>query len=66
MRRQLHGCQPLQVHQPKSLDLLIEADPFRRTVGPLAAPSQVLRETVSNVRVDLSEGLARITDQPLA
>jgi hypothetical protein len=26
--------------------LLIEADPFRRSVGPVAAPSQVLRETV--------------------
>src|ERR1039458_7399312 len=60
MRRQLHGCQPLQVHQPKSLDLLIETDPFRRSVGPLAAPSQVLRETVSNVRVDLAEGLPGI------
>lgn len=60
MRRQLHGCQHLQIHQPKSLDLLIETDPFRRSVGPLAAPSQVLRETVANVRVDLPEGLAWI------
>src|SRR5450759_5786727 len=61
MRRQLHGCQPLQIHQPKSLDLFIETDPFRRSVGPLAAPSQVLRETVSNVRVDLAEGHAWIS-----
>ena len=61
MRRQLHGCQPLQIHQPKSLDLFVIADAFRRTEGPLAAPSQVLRETVSNVRVDLSEGHARIS-----
>src|SRR5260370_2557526 len=60
MHRQLHGCQPLQSHQPKTLDLLIETDTFRRSVGPLAAPSQMLRETVANVRVDLSEGLAWI------
>src|SRR5664280_754877 len=60
MRRQLHGCQPLQIHQPKSLDLLIEADPFRRSVGPLAAPSQMLRETAADVRVDRSEGHAWI------
>src|SRR5664279_852225 len=60
MRRQLHGCQPSQVHQPKSLDLLIEADPFRRSEGPLAASSQMLRETTTNVPVDLSEGLAWI------
>src|ERR1035437_7842265 len=60
MRRQLHGCQPLQTHQPKSLDLLIETDPCRRPVGPLAAPSQMLRETVASGRVDLAEGLAWI------
>ena len=60
MRRQLHGCQFLQIHQPKSLDLRIETDPFRRSVGPLAAPSQMLRETITNVRVDPSEGLAWI------
>src|SRR5260370_11231641 len=60
LRRQLRGCQPLHIHQSKSLDLLIVADPFRRLVGPLAAPSQVLRKTVSNVRVDLTEGLAWI------
>src|SRR5260370_16486844 len=66
MRRQLHGCQPLQIHQSKSLDLLIVADPFRRLVGPLAAPSQVLRKTVSNVRVDLAEGLASIPKVELA
>src|SRR5450631_4143698 len=62
MRRQLHGCQHLQILQSKSLDLLIETDPFRRAVGPLAAPSQVLCETVSNVRVDLAEGLAWIPE----
>src|SRR2546430_2019180 len=39
MRRQLHGCPLLQPHQSKSLDLLVEADPFRRSEGPLAAPS---------------------------
>src|SRR5260370_32746760 len=33
---------------------------FRRSVGPLAAPSQMLRETVADVRVDLAEGLAWI------
>ena len=46
MRRQLHGCQPLQTLQPKTLELLIETDPFRRSEGPLAAPSQMPRETV--------------------
>src|ERR1019366_1290019 len=60
MRRQLHGCQPSQVHQPQSLDLLIEANPFRRSEGPLAASSQMLRETTTNVPVDVSEGLAWI------
>src|SRR5450755_400953 len=60
MRRQLHGCQHLQIPQPKSLDLFVEANPLRRSVGPLAAPSQMLRKTVSNVRVDLAEGLAWI------
>src|SRR5258707_5305299 len=60
MRRQLHGCRHLQILQPKPLDLFVEADPFRRSVGPLAAPSQVLRETVSSVRVDPSESLAWI------
>src|ERR1035438_418724 len=60
MRRQLHGCQPSQVYQPKPLDLLIEADPFRRSEGPLAASSQMLRETTTNVPVDVSEGLAWI------
>src|ERR1039458_8623831 len=62
MRRQLHGCQPLQVHQPKTLELRIEADPFRRSEGPLAASSQVLRETIANVPVDLSESLAWIPE----
>src|ERR1035438_8075951 len=60
MRRQLHGCQPSQVHQPKPLNLLIEADPFRRSEGPLAASSQMLREPTTNVPVDVSEGLAWI------
>src|SRR5438309_11827314 len=41
--------QPLQAHQSNSPDLLIESDPFRRTEGPLAAPSQMLRETLTNV-----------------
>ena len=60
MRRQLHGCRPLQTQQSKSLDLLVVTDPFRRSEGPLAASSQMLRETITNVRVDLSEGHARI------
>src|SRR5664280_3228104 len=60
MRRQLHGCQPSQVYQPKPLDLLIGADTFRRSEGPLAASSQMLRETTTNVPVDVSEGLAWI------
>src|ERR1017187_4880695 len=60
MRRQLHGCQPLQAYQSKTLDLLIVTNPFRRSEGPLAASSQMLRETISNVRVDLSEGHSRI------
>jgi hypothetical protein len=56
MHRQLHGCQSLQFHQSESLDLLIETDPFRRSEKPLAAPSQMLHETVANIRVNLSEG----------
>src|SRR5260370_18439671 len=60
MRRQLHGCQPLQALQPKSLDLLIETNSFRRTEGPLAASFQMLRHTITNVRGDLAEGLAWI------
>src|SRR5258706_8569315 len=56
MRRQLHGCPLLQAHQSKTLDLLIKADPFRRPEGPLAASSEMLRETIANVRIDLSEG----------
>src|ERR1700682_785363 len=49
-----------QAHQPKTLDLLVVADPFRRTEGPLTAPSQMLLETVHDVRVDLSEGDPRV------
>src|SRR5689334_20417709 len=48
--------------QPKTLDLFVIADSFRRTEGSLAAPSQMLRETASNARVDLSEGYARIPE----
>ena len=62
MHRQLHGCQSLQSHQPKSLDLLIESDPFRRAEGPLAASPQMLRETITNVRIDLSESHARTAE----
>src|SRR6266536_2084457 len=61
MRRQLRGCQPLQAHQSKTLDLLIVTSPFRRSEGPLAASSQVLRNTITNVRVDRSEGHPRIS-----
>ena len=53
---------PLQDAQPHFVEVLIVADPFRRAERPLAAPSQMLRETVSNVRVDLSKGHARISE----
>jgi len=51
MHRQWHGCQSLQFHQSESLDLLIETDPFRRSEGPFAAPSQMVHKTVANIRV---------------
>src|SRR5436190_19549342 len=47
------------ISAPAQSDLLVIADSFRRTEGPLAAPSQMLHETVPNVRVALSEGYAR-------
>src|ERR1035438_3290011 len=50
------------MHQPKALDLFVIADPFRRPEGPLAAPSQMLRETTPKVRVNLSEGYPRIPE----
>ena len=53
------GCS-LQVNQPKLLEVVVKAAPFRRAEGPLAAPFEMLLQTVSNVRVDLPEGLSRI------
>ena len=44
MRRQLHGVSS-QVPQAQALVVLVEADPFGRLEGPLAAPSQVLPKT---------------------
>ena len=35
-------------------------NPARRLVGPLAASSQMLRETIANVRIDVSKGPAWI------
>jgi hypothetical protein len=46
--------------ESESLDLPVIADSFRRSEGPLAAWSQVLRETIANVRVDLPEGHPRV------
>src|SRR5258708_20741943 len=43
--------------------MFVIAHPLRRTKGPLAAPPQMWLETVSNVRVDLPERLARIAER---
>src|SRR5665213_432765 len=52
----------LQIPQPEFVEMVIVAAPLRRTEGPLAASSQMLRETLTNVRVDVAEGLPRIPE----
>ena len=42
--------------------MMVNADPFRRSKGPLAAPSQMLAETVASVVVDRSKGLTRMSE----
>jgi hypothetical protein len=51
-----------QTNQPKALDLFVIADSFRRMEGPLAASSQMLRDTIPKVRVDLAEANARVPE----
>src|SRR6516225_11122757 len=65
MRRQLHGVSS-QVPQAQALVVLVEADPFGRLEGPLAAPSQVLPKTEKDMTVDLIEGVAGITEAKVA
>jgi hypothetical protein len=55
IHRQLRGVGS-QIKQPHALKLFIVSHPLRRSEGPLAAPSQVLHETVAHVRVDLPQG----------
>src|SRR3990172_8638004 len=50
----------LQIDQAQLIQLLVVADSLRRSVGSLAAPSQVVHETVSCVPVDRPECLARV------
>ena len=47
MRKQWHGVTS-EVPQAHALVVLIEADPFRRLKGPLAAPSQVLPDSAKS------------------
>ena len=44
-----------QPYQSQSVEERIETHPFRQSEGPLAAPSQMVRETVSDVPVDVTE-----------
>src|SRR5882724_10544523 len=48
------------MHQPQTLEMAIDADAFRRTEGPLAAPFQMLLETVMNVPIDRAKSLRGI------
>src|SRR5216684_4563627 len=43
--------------------MVVIAHPFWRSKGPLAAPPQMLLETVSNVRVNLPKRHARIAER---
>ena len=52
----------LQNSQPRFVEVLIAAAPFRRSEGPLAASPQMLRETIANVPVDLPEGHPRVPE----
>jgi hypothetical protein len=60
LHRQLHGCRPLQIHQPKSLDLLIESDSFRRSVGPLAVRASLMVHATICAVLDRQVALTRI------
>ena len=61
MRRQLHGVRS-EVPQAHALAVLISRDPFRRSKGPLAAPSQVSPETEKDMTVDLIESVAGVPE----
>ena len=37
-------------------ELPVVADPFQRSEGPLTAATQMLRKSLTKVRVDLAEG----------
>src|SRR5260370_30842981 len=62
MRRQLHGLVNLQLDQSHVLEMPVVSHSFRWSKGPLAASSQVLRKTITNVQVDLSESHAWISE----
>src|SRR5258708_39922238 len=62
MRRQLHGLVNLQLDQSHVLEMPVVSHAFRWSKGPLAASSQVLRKTITNVQVDLAEGHAWISE----
>ena len=50
----------LQRQQTQSLEMLVVANPFRRSEGPLAAASHMPRETLTDVRVDFPIRLPRL------
>ena len=55
-------CQALsQLHQPKALEVRMEALPAPRTIRTLRAASQVLREARANIRIERAKGRPRIT-----
>src|SRR6202035_4484966 len=62
MRRQLHGLVNLHLDQSHVLEMPVVSHAFRWSKGPLAASSQVLRKTITNVQVDLSESHAWISE----
>src|SRR5574342_680671 len=67
---QRHSCQAmggphtvlaLQVHQTHAADVLVVAYSLGWPTGPLASASDMLRQTLSYIGIDLSKPLARIT-----
>src|SRR5215831_1279429 len=52
----------LQVQQPETFELPVVTDPFRRSEGPLTAATEMLRKSLTKVRVDRTESLPRIAE----
>ena len=62
MHRQLRGVPFTQFHQPKSLEVVIQRNSFRRSERPLAAPPQMTNETVSYEPVNLVVGALGVSE----